>query len=138
MSTNVNNIELNRDYIGKQPYKRVGSCSDCSGRCCNFVAFGLSGGNSSYFRLHGTPVLDKWLNHEYVIIPTQCQQCVHGLCHVFGEKSMPGACQQFPCTPFDDVWRYLKQSGMPCGFDFVDRETGKPWNMRRKKKNAAK
>jgi len=129
---NLSNGEVNAEYLQHRKFKRVGSCKDCNGRCCNVVVLGLQEHTRDYFGMHGIQMRDRWIPHlEYVVIPAHCQQCVGGLCQVFNSKVMPEACRQFPISPWDMLWRYLKQIGTPCGMDFVDRETGKPWDMRR-------
>lgn len=131
----ISNREFNAAYLKGQPFRRRGSCRDCAGACCRFVAVGpLPESQIPYFARHGTLVQDRWLlDYEYVVIAADCSSCtMGGQCVEFGRSSMPEECKVFPCTPFDPVWRYLVQIGQPCGFEFVDRETGKKWGMRRK------
>jgi len=141
MGSNLTNKQINTEYNQNRPFKRVGSCKDCNGRCCNYVIFGSNysggnrAGNADYFEFHGIKIVDKWDGNVYTVISARCSQFTNGCkCKLFDQKEMPECCQQFPVNPFDTVWRYLKQIGTPCGFNFVDRKTGKPWNMRRREK----
>ena len=133
---NKTNKQINEEYIQHQPFKRVGSCKNCHGVCCRYLVFGKRIDTEDkaypYFEAHGEAVKDKWIPRiEYTVIQAGCKYTENGDCQLFNTKHMPLPCQFFPSTPFDYVWRFLKQMGTPCGFDFVDRETGKPWNMRR-------
>lgn len=130
----LSNEDINNLYILSQPYERHGSCDDCNGRCCNFIGMGVNNNQEDYFRLHGELLVDKWWkDKKYLIVSANCSHCaLSGKCKVFATKEMPEACRLFPIDPFDFVYRYLMQIGEPCGFYFVNKNTGKKWDMRRK------
>lgn len=131
-NTNISTATINREFLQERQYRRVGSCRGCLGICCNFLTFPMDWPASDYFGMHGIIMKDRWIpSLQYVVIGATCRQCVAGKCCIFDKKNMPEACRQFPCAPWDCVWRYLKQIGTSCRIDFVDVLTGKPWDMRR-------
>ena len=121
---NLTNDEVNKMFLKRTSYKRVGECSDCHGRCCNFA--GIEGHHTDYeyWKYRGEVVEDQWQpDRKYIVLSSKCQACsLAGFCNVW--ENMPEACRQFPITPNDLIWRYLKQKGVPCGFRFIDKETG--------------
>ena len=140
---NITNRELNKNLVKKRPYKRIGNCKDCNGKCCGFIAFPSFEGKVSkeinaksaddYWIFHGAKkIIDKWLKIKYLVLEAPCKKMNNGKCMAFNKRTMPPQCAQFPVSPFDCVWRYLKQIGNSCGYDFVDKKTGKPWGMKRK------
>lgn len=140
---NIPNKELNKEFIKRQPYRRIGSCRSCNGKCCGFVIIPTFEGKVSkdinpksaddYWIFHGAKkIIDKWLKGKYLMLEAPCKKMKNGRCMAFNKRTMPPQCAQFPVSPFDSVWRYLKQIGNPCGYEFIDKKTKKPWGMKRK------
>lgn len=132
---NMTNVQVNK-MIKRKDYKRVGRCTDCRSVCCNFISLGPWWTNNrtlvEYWQQHGELVVDRWWRIPYVIVRNDCHSCTEeGKCELWKSQQMPEACRQFPVSPWDTVWRYLKQINVRCGYDFVDRKTGKRWDMRR-------
>lgn len=119
-------------------FRRIGSCTDCNGKCCNFITIGwvheMSVSTKLYQVAHGAEIIrDKWISKQYLVLPSRCNNnCAKsGKCVVFEGKEFPACCMQFPISPEDSTYRYLVQKGNSCGFKFIDAKTKKSWDMKR-------